>query len=157
MSMQTATEPARSIAPPIAIRRFEVPDIHYHGGWLIKRFVAAYPHISERQLPGWLQATVYNNEFLFLFQENSCALAQMLRPDPFTPKTVIYERFVWARDPKNQDHVAEAARFYERFKVWAAQHEASHIVVGEVTDVPREMIGAIMGKLLERRELFARL
>jgi hypothetical protein len=142
---------------PIAygdIRRFQVPDVERHGGWMARRMAQAYPHLTERQVPGWLRGIVYMNEFLFLYQDHSVCLAQAVRPDPFTPKIVIWERFVWA---ESQDYIGEAADFYARMKVWALQQDSDTIVVGEQTDVPLEMIKAKLGKLLERKQLYARL
>ncbi len=135
------------------IRRFQVPDIDRHP-WLIKRFTAAYPHISERMLPGWLRNIVYQNEFLFLFQEHSVALAQAVRPDPFTPDITVRERFVWAQEPK---YVDEAAAFYGKFKLWAKQQGAGRIMVEEQTDVPRALIQKHLGMLLESKTTFARM
>ena len=142
---------------PIAygdIRRFQVPDVERHGGWMAKRMAQAYPHLTERQVPGWLRGIVYMNEFLFLYQDHSVALAQAVRPDPFNAKIVVWERFVWAESP---EYAPEAAEFYGRMKVWALQQDADTIVVGEQTDVPPEMIKAKLGKLLERKQLYARL
>jgi hypothetical protein len=141
---------------PIAygeIRRFQVPDVERHGGWMAKRMAQAYPHLTERQVPGWLRAVVYMNEFLFLYQDHSVCLAQAMRPDPFNPKIVVWERFVWAEEAR---YAEEAAEFYARIKMWAIQQDVDTIVVGEQTDVPLEMIKAKLGKLLERRQTYVR-
>jgi hypothetical protein len=137
-----------------SIRRFELPDLDRHGIWLIRRLIAAYPHLQERQVLGWLRGLVYNNEYLFLAQEHSVALAQAVRPDALTPRTVVIEKFVWAQAP---EYVEEAARFYERLLVWAKQQDAEQIVVEEQTDVPHEMIRAKLGRLLERKQMYTRL
>jgi hypothetical protein len=136
------------------VRRFELPDLDRHGGWMIKRLLTAYPHLNERQLAGWLRALIYNNEFLFLYQEHSVALAQTIRPDTLTPRTMVYEKFVWAQSP---DYISEAAFFYDRIKVWAQQQDAEQIIVEEQTDVPHEMIREHVGRILERKILYARL
>jgi hypothetical protein len=152
------------VAPPVIapiapittheIRRFEVPDVDRHGIWMIERLKTAYPHLDQRQMVGWLRGLVYNNEFLFLFQEHSVGLAQAVRPDPFTPTVVIWERFVWAQSP---EYVEEAAAFYERFAAWGKHKDASSIVVDEQTDVPNELIEKCLGELSERKQVYARL
>jgi|SRR5215475_9732825 len=140
-------------APANTVRRFELPDLDRHGGWIIKRLLNAYPHLNERQLAGWLRGLIYSNEFLFLFQEHSVALAHAVRPDILTPRTMVFEKFVWAQSP---EHVVEAAFFYERIKVWAKQQDAEQIIVEEQTDVPHEMIYKALGRVNERRIMYAR-
>jgi hypothetical protein len=136
------------------VRRFELPDLDRHGLWMIKRLLVAYPHLNERQLIGWLRALIYNNEFLFLFQEHSVALAQSMRPDSLAPRVIVYEKFVWAQ---SAEYEAEAALFYERFAVWAKQQDAEQIIVEEQTDVSHELIRAQLGRLLERKQVYCRL
>jgi len=154
-SAMMLTDEPKVLVPVVfgEIRRFQVPDIDRHP-WLIKRFVAAYPHITERMLPGWLRGIIYQNEFLFLYQDHSVALAQAVRPDPFTPDLIVRERFVWAEAPR---YVEEAAQFYGRFKLWAKQQSAGRVVVEEQTDVPHEMIQQQLGILLETKLSYARL
>lgn len=135
------------------VRRFELPDLDRHGIWIVKRLLAAYPHLNERQLAGWLRGLIYSNEFLFLFQEHSVALAHAMRPDILTPRVMVYEKFVWAQTP---EYVPEAALFYARIKTWAQQQDAEQIIVEEQTDVPHEMIREHLGRINERRIMFAR-
>jgi hypothetical protein len=139
------------------MRRFQVPDIDRHGAWMLKRFTTSYPHLGERMIPGWLRGIVYNNEFLFLYQDHSVALAQAACIDPFNSQLTVWERFVWVEDPTNPDHVSEAARFYGEFKKWALQKDAKTIVVEEQSDVPHEIIRQALGStLLERKQIYAR-
>jgi hypothetical protein len=150
--------PAEVLERPVVVantlRRFEVPDIDHHF-WMISLFKKAYPHLEERAIPGWLRSVVYQNDYLALYQENSVGLAQAVRPDPFTPRLVVWERFVWVKDPKDAAHLAEASLFYERFKRWAKDQDAEALVVGTCSDVPVDMIKAKVGRLVERKQLYA--
>jgi len=140
------------------VRRFEVPDVERHGGWMLARIVTTYPHINNRNVVGWLRSIVYQSEFMFLFLDDAVALAEAVRANTFSPTTTVVERWVWARDPKNKEHVQSAARFYARFKTWAKHLDATQLVVGEASDVPLDMIeAALEGKLVERRQKYMRL
>jgi len=160
MSITGAEELAELERPPVIIvnatmRRLEVADIEQHF-WIVARLKAAYPHLDERTIPGWLRTVVYQNDLLALFQEHSVALAQTVRPDPFTPKLVVWERFVFAQDPKNQRHLAEASLFYERFSAWARTQDIQEMVVGVRSDVPGDMIRDRLGKLSQMTNYVAR-
>ena len=140
---------------PPGVRRFEVPDVESHIAWLIKRVTTKYPHINERSVVGWLRGMVYLNEYLFLHLPNSVALFEAIRPSPFSPVTVVWERWVWAKD---KDSIEEAIAFYPRAKQWAGHLDARSIIVGEASDVPLPLIEeALESKALEKRHKFIRL
>ena len=143
----------REVAP---IRRFEIPDLSRHGGWLMGRLTAAYPYLTDRELQGWLRGLIYNPECLFLYQDNSVGMAQVVLNYTLTPKPVIYERFVFAEDKTNQTHLEQAADFYVEFERWAKNKSVETILVEELTDVPHEMIKDRLGRLFTRQQVFAR-
>lgn len=154
-----AVEKALPIVPPPEvppIRRFQLPDLSRHGGWLMRRLLAAYPHLNDRELQGWLRGIIYSPEFLFLYQDNSVGLAQLIRNDTMTPLPVIHERFVFAEEKENRDHIEQAANFYTEFYRWAKNQSVSTILVEELTDVPHEAIRAHLGRLYTRQQTFAR-
>lgn len=137
------------------LRRFELPDLARHGGWLMDRLLKAYPHLTQRELQGWLRGLIYNNEFLFLYQDHSVACAQVVRPT-LSPKPVIQERFVFVETRGSAPHIDEASYFYEHMLRWAKAQGADTITVGELTDVPVEKIRDRIGRVYERKQLFAR-
>lgn len=142
-----------------ALRRFQLPDLGRHGGWMMKRLLLAYPHLNDRHLQGWLKGLVYSNEFMFLYQNHSVALAQRVHTHTLAPKPIIQERFVFAEDPKNPAHIAEAAEFYDHFARWAKQQGIDTILVEEMSDVPHEDVKKVksMGRLFERKQIYARI
>ncbi len=148
--------PQLPVRPAPAIRRFEIPDLARHGGWLMKRLIATYPYLSDRELQGWLRGLIYNPECLFLYQDNSVALAQVVLNYTLTPKPVIYERFVFAEDKANSAHVEQAAEFYAEFERWAKNKSVDTILVEELTDVPHDLIKKHLGRLFTRQQTFAR-
>lgn len=138
-----------------AISRFEIADLSRHGGWLIGRLVAAL-ELPEQRLAGWLRSMIDSNEYLFLTQEHSVALAELQRANGLADKPIIRERFVLAENIDDPIHIKEAANFYDEFKRWAKNTGAEIILVEELTNVPHDMIKEKLGRLYERRQQFAR-
>ena len=139
-----------------AIRRFEIGDVSRHGAWLLPRLLAAFPHLTNRELQGWLRGLIYSPESLFLYQDNSVALAQRVGSHTLSPKPVVQERFVFAEDKTNDTHVAQAANFYSEFERWAKNQSIESILVEELTDVPHDAIKERLGRLYTRQQVFAR-
>lgn len=127
------------------LRRFELPDFSSHGQWMGKRLLATYPHLSEQTVFGWLRNLVYDAEFLFVSQENSCALAQSVRSFVLAPQPVVQEHFVFVRERENPDHVEEGAEFYAEFARWGQAKGADTILLSHATDVPEEAIRKRLG------------
>lgn len=147
-------EPKADRAP---VRRFQLPDINSEAEWLMPRLLAVYKHLNSTALYGWLRGNIYSNEYLFLFQQNSVALAQVMSAHTLQPRPVVQEHFVWARDPRNKDHVEEAAEFYTEMLRWAERQNADVMIVGELTDVPIETIKTkVNGRIFTREQRFAR-
>ncbi len=146
--------------PPLdvlSLRRFQLPDLDRHRGWLIGRIKTAFPHLHEATMVGWLRATIYNNEFLFLFQNNSVALFQVVSAHSLSPAPAVEERFVFCEKPDDVDHQRQAAQFYVEAQRWAFHHGADAMVIEERTDVPHEMIAEVLpGRLLNRQQVFCK-
>ena len=156
---QVAEKQAEPFAlPDIQTRRFEVPDIDRHGAWLSVRILRAYKNLDQRNIRGFLNGLVYNNEVCFLYQDNAVGLAQADRAWSLNPRTVVRERFVFCRDPENQQHIMEAASIYSQFARWARNIGAETLVVEELSDVPDSIVRqAIKGRFGTRSETFVRL
>lgn len=144
-------------APPPVCRRFQDPDIDRHGMWLVPRLLAAYPHMNQRELLGWLRGIIASNEFLFLYQDHAVALFQALRVSPLRPDVMINEWFCFVEDKQNPEHLREAADFYSDAERWGRQQEAKTIVVETLTDVPHEQIKEKLGRLFEIKTWVAKL
>jgi hypothetical protein len=140
-----------------SLRRFQVPDLDRHQGWLLPRFKAAYPQVTDRERAGWLRGIIYQNEYLFLFQDSCVALFQVMRGHTLAPQAVIMEHFVWCEDKDNAEHQAQAANFYSEVQTWAKHQGAGTIIVEINSDVPHDMIKERLGRLFTRQEIFARL
>lgn len=138
------------------IRRFQIPDLNTHGAWLLLRLEQSFG-LSERQSATWLRSLIYSNDSLFLFQPDAVALAQAETINTLQPKPVVRERFVWCRDREDKEQQKQAARFYELFVDWAKHQGADIMLVGEMTDVPNELIKAHAGRVFLRQQQFVRI
>ena len=140
-------------APEPVVRRFEIADLNKHGGLIIRRMRQARPTLGDPQVMSWLKGIIYSAEYLFLYQEHGCALAQTVKEETLENKPVVRERFVFAEE----GFQAEAASFYTEFAQWAKNQGVSTMIVEEMTDVPHDMIKDRLGRLFERKQVFARL
>lgn len=145
---------AAKISDASSLRRFQVPDLDHHRGWMITRLKTAYPHLNDANLVGWIRNVIYSPEYLFLYQDNSAALFQVQSSHTLRPDPLVQESFVFCEDKDNAEHVEQAAEFYVEVAKWAKHQGAKTIVVEELSDVPNEMIKARMGRLLTRSQVF---
>jgi hypothetical protein len=142
-----------SVAGLPAVRRFEIADLNKHGGWIMKRLQQARPTLSDVQIMSWLKGVIYSQEFMFLYQEHGCGLAQTVREETLEGKPVVRERFVFAEE----GYAEQAAEFYTSFLQWAKNQGVTTMLVEEMTDVPHDLIKEKLGRLFERKQIFARL
>lgn len=138
------------------IRRFQIPDLNTHGAWLLPRLEQSFG-LNERQAATWLRALIYSNDSLFLFHPDAVALAQAETSNTLQPKPVVRERFVWCRDREDKEQQKQAARFYELFVDWAKHQGAEIMLVGEMTDVPGEIMKPHTGRVFLRQQQFVRI
>lgn len=128
------------------VHRFQRPDLDRHGAWVMERLTKSYPHIQPRLIGGWLQGLIFNNEVLFLYQDNAVALARIERGHTLAPHPVVREHFVFAREPA---FIEEASHMYTEMAKWARSHGCDTMIVREgLSDVPDEMINARLKKRL---------
>lgn len=155
---QAATAEKLPPQPDIStLRRFEIPDLDRHRAWLIPRFKAAYPHLNDANLVGWLRGIIYSSEYFFRFQQNSVALFQAISINTLAPAPVIQEIFVFCEDKDNAQHHEQAAQFYVDAMTWAQHHGSQAMLIEEMSDVPHELIGkTLSGRLLTRQQIFVK-
>lgn len=150
MATATLEKPAEAAPVVPTMRRFQVPDLDTHGGWVMDRFTKAYPHVVPSNAAGWLRGLIYNNECMFLYQPNAVGCAQIERCHTLAPAPVIRERFVFARTPQ---HIEEASWMYTEFAKWGKHSGADTMLVGEgLTDVSPEIIAQRLGRRVFTRE-----
>lgn len=139
--------PFRPVAEIAPVRRFELADFHSHP-WVFARLAKAYPEMGERYVAGWLRGLIYNNDYCFLFQEHAVGLAALERAHGLQPRPLIVEKFVFAHDPTLPAHLEAAAQMYDYFMKWAKTLGCDRMVVGQLTDVPKDTIKEVCGSNL---------
>lgn len=151
-------ETAVKIEPrePAFVRRFELADLATHGPWLLKRFMQKRPDLTEMQIAGWLRGRIYDNEHLFLYQDNAVAMAQLIHAPGLKMVKVVQEHFVWTKNREDKGQVEFAADFYDHMKVWAQRLGAERIIVCEDTDVPKSIIQQRLGRVYDTTVSHAR-
>jgi hypothetical protein len=145
------------VREPAAVRRFEIPDLSRHGPWLLKRFATVFPDFSEKQVAGYLNGLIYNNEHLFSYQEHAVALFALTHNPGIKTTLVAWERFVWVEDKTDKEQLEYAADFYSHAKRWAKASGAERIIVCENTDVPKSLIENRLGRVYDTKISFTRM
>lgn len=147
----------------VAMRRASYADIERHKVWLVPRMIKTYPELNMPSAIGWLKGFTASNEYLFLAQDNSIALFQLMPGYTLVPAQIVQERFVWCVDPKDEGQIEEAAEFYGECYLWASRlNGVQNIIVDENTDVPRSLIEKCMVtdhkcRLLKREMSYVRI
>jgi len=129
------------------VRRFLSSELTTHGHWLMPRLVSKWPHRNEWGWANFLRALCDRNDCLFLAQDHSVALAEMVQTDNLEGYRSVWERFVWCEDRKDEAHQDEAANFYNRFQDWARGLGVTKVVVARNTDVPLLLIKKRIGSI----------
>jgi hypothetical protein len=142
---------------PVEPRRFCIPDLDTHGGWLVPRLVEQYPAMNTRSAANFIRSIVYANDYMFLFLPGAAALAQMTRDYMLDPTPVVRERFVWCRDKSDAVARQQASAFYDEFTKWARHMGCEIMFVEEASDVPHEAIRERVGRVYMRQQQFVRL
>ena len=142
---------------PAPTRRFELADLSQHGAWLLKRFSAKFPDMTDNTIAGYLQGLLYSNEHLFLYQDNAVGLAQLVYSAGIRPVKVVQERFVWIKDRNNKEWCENAADFYSEMQQWGKRQGAERIIACEDSDVPKALIEARIGRLFDTKISHARI
>src|SRR5262245_33210807 len=151
-------------------RRFELPDLDRHGGWLVERLARAFfktaqsenalpaGQTNSSQLASFLKGVVYSNEFHFLYLDHAVGLAQIDPGGSLSALPVVRERFVFVQNPEDKDQLDHAADFYQHFARWGRFQGAAAMIVEEMSDVPHDLIRERLGlRLFNKNQVFARL
>lgn len=145
---------AAKLVDTSSLRRFQIPDLDRHRAWMIARLKAAYPHLNDANLVGWVRNMIYSPEYLFLYQDNSVGLFQVLSAHTLQPEPLVQERFVFCENKEMPEYVEQASQFYTEAARWARHQGARTVIVEELSDVPHEMIKERIGRLLTRQQVF---
>lgn len=151
---QAAVDVSKPAAPPPGpafLRRFDLGDIEDMGAWLLRRLGPRYPHLSEKNIAGFLRSCVAMNTFLFLRTRDAVCLAQATHR-PLMPGVIVEEIFCLQRG-KSWD---EARGLYPRMLEWAKGLGAAELYVDIFSDVPKAEIQDELGRVFLRQSAFVK-
>ena len=154
--MAEAALKIEEVREPAFMRRFETADLNTHGPWLLKRLMAIFPDMPERNVAGYLSNLIYNNEHQFLYQNHAVSLMQLVSSPGIRMAKIVQERFVFVEDRTDKDQLEAAADFYLMARQWAKQSGAERIIVMENSDVPKSLVEARLGRLFDTKISHAR-
>jgi len=137
--------------------RFGTPDLADKGIYVKNRLREKYPHLSDRFLLGWLGGLTGKNEYFFIHTKNAALLAER-GSDVLSPAPTVRLIFNLARNPKDKDHIEEAANLYEHLMRWAFDVGALKVIdLDRLSDVPKPAIQARLGsRLLVEETIWAK-
>jgi hypothetical protein len=154
-NVETVSQATRVEPEPEQARRFFMPDLDRHAGWLLERMVQAYPHLNTQQAHGWLRSVLGSNEFMIVYLSCGVGLFQSWHPT-LAPQPVIKQHFVWAMDPNNRNQVKACAEIYVELVRWAKRMRITKIIDVEMnTDLPIELVKQKLGRINSREQLYA--
>lgn len=151
------------------VRRFNLPDLADKGIWLFGRLRERYPHLQDIQHASWLRGLIDSSEVFFQRTDHAVALAQIVKQS-LSPKPTVVERFVLlerlpvlsekatdsekaAYKTATQERQEEAVVLYERMAMWAHQIGADDMEVLCHSDLTRDALQGVLGKISRREVL----
>jgi len=127
------------------VNRFGTPDLNDKGIWMTRRIREKYGHLQDRFIVGWLGGLTAKNENYFVHTKNAVALAEKVT-EGLNPIPSVKVWFVLAKDPKNSEHIEDAADLYQAIAKWASDMGALRVIdLDKFTDVPKPLIQRRLG------------
>jgi hypothetical protein len=148
---ETAEQVDNVLTPWVATpRRFGDADFSDMGQWLLDRLAqSSFTYLTEQNYVGWLRQCMMSSECLFLRTQNAVGMAWVSH-HAITRQIDIEEVFVLLRDPDSKQQQAEGRAIYVEFKKWGALQGARECRVNYFTDVSRETVKSVFGRLVIR-------
>lgn len=150
----------KAAKPDLRYFRIAAPDITKHGDWLLWRLRDRYPHLTDANLMGWLRGQTESNEVKFVGYGRAWGMAS-IGHKPLDPRPIVNEVFVFIQPRDDgvidKDAMPEGIAIYAEFKRWAESLGAAEITFDYNTDVPREMVKGVLGRVSIREVSFVKL
>lgn len=138
----------------LSVRRVNLPDLSEKGQWLVDRLKEKFTDYQDSALMGWLRSlTTEDNSRHFVRTDRAFALSE-IRMEKMTTQPTIIDRFVLIEEGAD---VSEGQALYLDMARWAGNLGASEIAINNKSDVPRDFIEEVLGKVIERKQLYHKL
>lgn len=133
------------------VTKFNVPDLNTHGAWLLERLRKRYPHVTDQRIAGWLRCMIGTHTALFIKATDTVGLAVIGDSSAFDVRPIVEEVFVYSAPDADR---GRGCLIYKRFLAWARSMNAAELRVEADTDVPRELVQQIVGRVRKRDQAY---
>lgn len=133
------------------VRRVQRPDLEEMRPEIRRRLAVKYPHVDEAPMFAFLMSCLDSNEFFFIRNAGAVGLGMIDRRPLYPPRVV--EKFCLAL----YGDAAAAVEVTRAIVKWAFGMDMREVVLEQMSDVPREKIKELYGRVLSREERFIRI
>jgi hypothetical protein len=130
----------------IPVKRIALADLNsgpWHR-WILTRLGEHWPHIGMANFATHARSWIDSNEAQFMRAGRVTALA-MRWTEPLTVAPFVREVFLFTENKDNPLWRKEAVRLYREMQIWAGTTGASHVVIGEHSDVTHGRLAETTG------------
>jgi hypothetical protein len=123
--------------------------------WMLERLRDRFPGYQDTHIINWLRSVSGSNgisNYRFVCTKHAAALSEY-RIEQMTVKPIVIDHFVLIEEGAD---VSEGEALYDDMKRWALSIGATEIKINPKSDVPVEQIEDRVGKIVERKVLFAK-
>ena len=134
----------------------DLPQLADRINWMLGRLRDRFPGYQDPHIINWLRTMSGTNgisNYRFVCTKHAVALSEY-RSEALTVKPTVIDHFVLIEEGAD---VSEGEALYDDMKRWALGIGAAEIRINPKSDVPIEQIEDRIGKIVERKVMFAKL
>jgi hypothetical protein len=134
----------------------DMPQLTDRITWILGRLRDRFPGYQDTHIINWLRTMSGTNgvsNYRFVCTKHAVALSEY-RTEHLTVKPTVIDHFVLIEEGAD---VSEGEALYDDMKRWALSIGANEIRVNPKSDVPIEQIEDRIGKITERRVMYAKI
>lgn len=123
--------------------------------WILGRIRDRFPGYQDSHIINWLRTMSGTNgisNYRFVCTKHAVALSEY-RNEHLTVQPTVIDHFVLVEEGTD---ISEGEALYDDMKRWAMSIGAKEIKINPASDVPQEQIEDRIGKVVVRKELYAR-
>jgi hypothetical protein len=134
----------------------DLPQLADRINWIVSRIRDRFPGYQDSHIFNWLRTMSGTNgvsNYRFVCTKHAVSLSEY-RSEHLTIKPTIIDHFVLIEEGAD---VSEGEALYDDMKRWALSLGASEIRINPKSDVPIEQIEDRIGKITERKVMYAKI
>ena len=133
----------------------DLPQLTDRANWLVEKLRDRFPGYQDTHILNWLRTVSGTNgvsNYHFVCTKHAVGLCEH-RNEVMTIHPIIIDHFVLIEEGAD---VSEGEAIYADMKRWAMAIGATEIRINPKSDVPRDLIEGQVGKIVERKALYAK-